>query len=94
MYCLVELVPSSYFHTYEKWKEYYWTIEYCKSYVNHPLPLWVYLFQARFSKAGWGDRDGGVIWEEGLNKFSQDDGIIFPKKLECKVNKQKRTDSW
>ena len=61
--------------------------------VNHMLtttpPLWVYLFQARFSKAGGGDRDGGGggIWEEGLNKFSQDDGIIFPKKLECKVNK-------
>ena len=87
MYCLVELVPSSYFHTYKGWKEYYWTSEYCKSYVNPSPPLWVYLFQAHLSKAGGGDRDGGVIWEEGLNKFNQDDGIIFPRKLECKVNK-------
>ena len=87
MYYLVELVPSSYFRTYEEWKEYYWTSEYCKSYVNPPL--WAYLFQARLSKAGGGqvDRDGRLIWEEELNKFSQDDGIIFPRKLECKVNK-------
>lgn len=89
MYYLVELVPSSYFRIYEEWKEYYWTSEYCKSYVNPP-PLWTYLFQARLSKAGGGgqvDRDGGLIWEEELKKFSQDDGIIFPRKLECKVNK-------
>ena len=38
-------------------------------------------------RGGQVDRDGGLIWEEELNKFSQDDGIIFPRKLECKVNK-------
>ena len=56
MYYLVELVPSSYFRTYEEWKEYYWTSEYCKSYVNPPPPLWAYLFQARLSKAGGAGR--------------------------------------
>ena len=34
-----------------------------------------------------GGGGGGVDRDEGLNKFRQDDGIIFPKKLECKVNK-------
>ena len=55
--------------------------------LTPPPRLWVYLFQARLSKAGGGDRDGGLIWEEGLNKFSQDDGTKIPKELECKVNK-------
>ena len=87
MYYLVELVPSSYFRTYEEWKEYYWTSEYCKSYVNPPSgPIYFKHVWARQGGGGQVDRDGGLIWEEGLNKFSQDDGIKIPKKLECKVN--------
>ena len=87
MYYLVELVPSSYFRIYEEWKEYYWTSEYCKSYVNPPSgPIYFKHVWAR-QEGGEVDRDGGLIWEEELKKFSQDDGIIFPRKLECKVNK-------
>ena len=51
-----------------------------------PPSLWAYLFQAglRWGGGGGVDRDGGLIWEEGLNKFSQDDGIIFPKSQNAK----------
>ena len=49
----------------------------------HTFLLFIHLFiiSSRFDAGGGGDRD------EGLNKFRQDDSIIFPKKLECKVNK-------
>ena len=76
MYYLVELVPSSYFHTYEEWKEYYWTSEYSKSYINPPppsLPLKAYLhtyifiiysFIYYFKQVWCGG--GGVIGMRGL----------------------------
>ena len=74
MYCLVELVPSSYFHTYEKWKEYYWTIEYCKSYVNHhPPPSGsIYFKHVLARQAGViGMGGGGVCERRGLTNSAK-----------------------
>ena len=82
MYYLVELVPSFYSHTYEEWKEYYWTSEYSKSYINTPPPpplpqglstyihvyyLFIYLlFQAGLTRGG-----GGLIGMRGLTNSAK-----------------------
>ena len=70
MYYLVELVPSSYFRTYEKWKEYYWTSEYCKSNVNPPSgPIYFKHIWAR--QGGQVDRDGGLFERRSLTNSAK-----------------------
>ena len=70
MYYLVELVPSSYFRTYEEWKEYYWTSEYCKSYVNPPPSGSIYFKHVWARQVGMIGM-GGLFERRGLTNSAK-----------------------